>query len=385
MSDIICVNVSPVTKLFRHFLAHRTRQCLLLLGWGLSLLPGRARSENHADYRYEYYGEADNRITVNTHSAYFQQQIIENIMAHAELTYDGVSGATPTGAKPIDGKIPMTHMSDIRRAASLDLDLTWGKQTFTPKFAYSKESDYESFAVALTDAIEFNEKNTTLTLGVGHHFDSVLNAASPRVWQYKNVTEGFLGISQLLSPTTILAGTVTLGAEDGYLSDPYRLASFDTFDFAYHENRPGYKMRETFLLSVMHHFLAVRGTLQASYRFYHDSYEIFSHTLNLTWSQWLGKHVLIEPRFRFAEQSSAYFYNTSFPGIGPSPNQIYSADYRLSELYTLDYGVQATVIATHWLRFVAGYHRYEMYGLDQTASGMYPKANIVTAGLQIWY
>jgi hypothetical protein len=360
---------------------------LFLFGWILSLLPTRSRAENHADYRFEYYSEENNRITVNTHSVYFEQQLIDAVIARGELTYDGISGATPTGAKPAPGgKVPMVNLTDIRRAANIGLDLKWGPQTITPQFAYSKESDYESRAVSLSDAIEFNQKNTTLQFGASHNFDRVLDDASPRVYQDKAVTAGIVGVSQLLTPKTILSADFTYTTESGFLSDPYRLATFDTFGFAYHEHRPGHKTGQIFLLSLRQYIEPVHASIEGSYRFYHDSYDVYSHTMELIWHQQLGKHVLLEPLFRFNEQSAASFYATSFSGIGPAPNQFFSSDYRLSELYSLDYGLRATIIATDWLRFNLGYHRYEMYGLDgKTASGMYPKANVVTAGLQLWF
>jgi len=33
-----------------------------------------ARGENQIDYRYEYYAEDNHRMTINTHSVYFEQQ-----------------------------------------------------------------------------------------------------------------------------------------------------------------------------------------------------------------------------------------------------------------------------------------------------------------------
>lgn len=360
---------------------------LILFGWLLSLLPGRSRAENHADYRFEYYSEDNKRISVNTHSVYFEQKLIDAVAANGELTYDGISGATPTGAKPAPGeKVPMVHLTDIRHAADIGLDVKWEPQTILPQFAYSKESDYESRAVALNDAIEFNQKNTTLRLGASHNFDRALDYSSPRIWRHKDTTAVLIGVSQLLTPKTIFNANFTYENESGFLSDPYRLATFSTFGFAFHERRPEHKASEILLLSIQQYFDPIHASIEGSYRFYHDSFDIYSHTMDLIWHQRLGKHVLLEPLFRFDEQSAASFYATSFPGISPGPKGFYSSDYRLSELYSLDYGVRATIIATDWLRFNFGYHRYEMYGLDgKTATGMYPKANVVSAGLQLWF
>lgn len=368
-----------VDKLFGRF--------FLLVGGLASLLPGRSRADDHVDYRYEYYSEESKRITVNTHSVYFEQRLIDAIAAKGELTYDAISGATPTGAQPSPHeRVPMVKLTDERRAADIGFDLKWAPQTITPQFAYSKESDYESRAVSLSDAFEFHQKNTTLQVGASHNFDRVLDASSPRVWRHKNTTAAVIGISQLLSPKTVLSINGTYETESGYLSDPYRLATFDTFRFAFHERRPEHKTTEIMLLSLQQYVEPAKGSIEGSYRFYHDSYNVDSHTVELIWHQHVGKRVMLEPLFRFDEQSAASFYAVSFPGITPGPKGFFSSDYRLSELYTLDYGARATVIATDWLRFNVGYHRYEMYGLDgKTASGMYPKANVVTVGLQLWF
>lgn len=345
-----------------------------------------ARGENHLDYRYEFYAEDHNRITVNTHSAYFEAKLIEQVVAKGEFTYDSISGATPTGAKPSpSGALPTVHMEDTRHAGNIGFDVTAGRHMLTPEFAYSTESDYESYGISLSDAIEFNQKNTTLRYGASHNFDRVLDNVGSRHYHAKDATEVFLGVSQLLSPKTILSANFTYGNEYGYLNDPYRIATFDLVGFAYPEQRPGHKSKEVFLTSLTQAITPLHASIEGSYRFYHDSFGIYGHTLGVTWKQWLGKHVMIEPLFRFYEQSSASFYATSFPGLSPSGG-FYSADYRLSRLYSLDYGVRATIVATDFLRFNVGYQRYEMFGLDsKTDSRMYPAAHIVSAGLQLWF
>ncbi|MEI7534563.1 MAG: DUF3570 domain-containing protein, partial [Verrucomicrobiae bacterium] len=68
----------------------------LPLGLTLSL-PQLLRAEDQVDYRYEYYKEDNNRMTIQTHSVYFEQKATDAITAKGELVYDGISGATPTG------------------------------------------------------------------------------------------------------------------------------------------------------------------------------------------------------------------------------------------------------------------------------------------------
>lgn len=352
----------------------------------------RAHAENQVDYRYEYYGEDDSRMTIETHSVYFEQKLMDAVTAKGELVYDGISGATPSGTYVFPasaGKIILDNLHDIRRAVNLNFDCQLGNQTLTPGFAYSTESDYESYGLSLNDAIAFNDKNTILQLGVSHNFDSVLNeliSGAPRAWQDKGSTEAIIGISQLLTPKTIFSANFTFGYESGFLSDPYRLVEFiypgHQFGVVENENRPGVLSKEIFLTSITQFIGPLNASIEGSYRFYHDSYDVYANTLSLTWHQWLGKHLILEPAFRFYEQSSASFYSPLFQ-TDPANVNYYSSDYRLSEFYSLDMGIQATVIVNDHLRLIAGYHRYEMHGLDDTVAAMYPQANIFTVGLSI--
>jgi hypothetical protein len=343
-------------------------------------LPQLLRAENHVDYRYEFYGEENDRMKIETHSVYFEQKLSDAVVAKGELIYDGISGATPRGVT--DPNV-VDHLRDTRWAGNVALDWSFKNHLLTPSFAYSKENDYESYSISLNDAISFNDKNTTFQYGLAHNFDSV-RFTDGKNWLGKDTTEGMIGISQLLTPSTVMSANLTLGYEDGYLSDPYRLSQFTTFGFAFNEKRPGYKSKEVALVSVTQYFEKLHASIEGSYRFHHDSFDVSSHTAELTWHQWLGKHVILEPMFRYYNQSEADFYAVNFPGITPSGGNYFSSDYRLSNLYSLDYGLQATFIVTDWLRLNAGYHRYEMFGLDgKTADGMYPKANIFTVGFSI--
>ena len=382
------------------------------LGWALQFLSllvihwlqtWRAQGENHYDYRYGFYGEEDGRVEVNTHTAYFEQKLAESVAAHGEFVYDSISGATPNGLVPSLTPNWLSHLTEIRRAGNLGLDLQLGRHTLAPLAAYSTESDYESKGVSLSDAIEFNQKNTTLRLGVSRNFDRVLgvdpnnpNSDRPRFWTDKDATEGLIGLSQLLDPKTILTADFTYGYETGYLNDPYRGVFFQGWlgidnSVAMPEVRPDHRSKEVFLVTLTHYFDPLNASVEGSYRFYHDSYDIFAHTVAVAWHQRLGQHLIIEPLIRFYEQSDASFYTPLgvpgyFPGDGISRPAHYSADYRLSHFLSVTYGLQASLILKEHIFVDVGYHRYEMHGQDNATSPLlYPKANIYTVGLRLWF
>ena len=372
---------------------HIARQWRCFLPLGLTFtLPSLLRAENQVDYRYGFYDEDGKRMKIETHSVYFEQKLIDSIIAKGELVYDSVSGATPRGTHGLDGKAILDPIKpDIRRAANIALDWKIKSHTLTPGFAWSKEHDYLSYGISLNEAYEFNEKNTILQLGISHNFDSVRNGPpSNYQWSDKQSTEAIIGITQLLSPKDILNVAFTIGNDSGYLSDPYRKAEYQIdffppgFTTAVPERRPSHRNKQILYTSLTHHFDSLDASIEGSYRFYHDSYDVFSHTVGLTWHQWLGKHLIVEPMFRFNEQSAASFYTTTFTGpYSSDPPGFHSSDYRLSNMFTIDYGLQATVVINDHLRVIAGYHRYEMRGLDKTTSDMYPKANVFSVGLSI--
>jgi hypothetical protein len=377
-----------------------TRRKLVSLSTAITLCLShslRARSENQAAYRYENYHEEAGRISVETHALTFGLQPAESLGVKGEIIYDSISGATPTGSPPIPGsgsdQVPLAKLTDTRRAGNLGLDWHWGRQTLSPQVAYSKESDYESIGLALSQAIEFNQKNTILRFGVAHDFDEVQPKffATPH---HKDSTDFLLGFSQLLSPLTVLTADFTYGTASGDLNDPYKQIRFDgwlPFTAIFPENRPRHRTREIFLLSLTQFVKPANGSAEVSYRFYHDTFGINSHTVALTWHQKLGKRVLLEPTFRFYEQSAADFYHVSVPGFFPGDGdptrpEFFSADYRLSHLLSFTFGLQATALITEALSVNVGYQRYEIHGLDnQTAHSAYPKADIFTIGLALLF
>jgi hypothetical protein len=376
------------------------------LGFAIALslplfLAQRIRGEDHLDYRFHLYQEEADRMRVQTHSGFFEFAPHHAVTLSGEVIYDAISGASPTGAPPTGGssQVPLAHLEDVRKAGNLSAAIHWGgNQTTTPQLAYSLENDYESFGISLNHAIELNQKNTTLSLGLAHAYDEIF----PKFWngdqEFKNSTDFLVGLSQLLGPKTILAANFTYGTSHGYLSDPYKRFRFSGYPLesvTFAEKRPSYRDKQIGFLSLTHFFTPLNGSAEVTYRLYHDSYGILSHTAGMTWFQKIGSHIILSPMFRFADQSAADFYSVQLPGdptVSPddpfSPHipipSAYSADYRLSSLQTFTYGVNLSFMMKDHLTFDLGYKRYEMYGKDgHTSASAYPKANIFSAGFRL--
>lgn len=419
-------SVEPDTRVRRGLAA------LVLSGLLVLLPPRRALGEDRVEYRYENYAEDRGRIGIQTHGVYFEKELTSKVVTHGQFVYDGISGATPTGAKMQPGatEVPTMHMEDERLAGSLDTAIRYGRHTTTPQVAYSHESDYESVGLALNHTIDFNQRNTTLLLGAARNFDRV-KGRFQEDFQNKGTWDGIIGINQLLSPKTTLTVNLTLSYSDGYLSDPYKAVYFsfpyedealNVFPDAYPEKRPEHRFKQVGYVALTQFFDSVQGSGELSYRFHHDDYGIVAHTAQLAWFQKIGKQIVISPMIRYYQQSAADFYAPRFTGdlrypdgtqlayqngsfiaeLGepefpsdptgydivtvPAAPSYYSADYRLAHLDTWSYGIGISWKPTDWLSLNFGYRRYEMNGLDGvTLASAFPKANIFTVGLGIWF
>jgi len=392
-----------------------------LLAFGLSLMLHlaslhRTRAENRVDYRYEDYAEENGRIHIQTQGAYFETSLSSATALKGNFIYDAISGATPTGAPYLPGTnaVNAVQMDDTRYAGFLEATFKFSSATLSPQVAYSEESDYRSLGIALNGTLEFNEKNTTLLWGLSHSFDQVLPNEGELSYetdlpltspQRKDDSAILLGLSQILGPATLLTVNLTVGYADGYLSDPYKRVLFDNVPYnpgpdpanpypytVWPERRPDHKFRQIAFVSWQHSFEQVDGAVETTYRFYHDDFEVTAQTVSLQWNQKLGKHFIASPLFRFYTQTAAYFYGTHFPGDPTDPSSpiplpdAYSADYRLSELVSYTYGISLSARVQQHLSLELSYLRYEMYGKDGvTSSFQYPKANVFSGGLTLWF
>lgn len=365
----------------------------------LQLTRARGQVQDQLDFKYQDYQEGHQRIHVDTYSTLFQQGIVPWLSLQGGYVYDTIAGGTPLGLPPAspNAQAPTVRMHDIRRAESISAGLGLGTQTITPAFTYSKESDYESYGLSLSDAIEFNQKNTIVTFGASQDLDRVLphpgefNVFRPL---HKNSTQGLIGLDQLLGRDTVLTLNVSTRYTEGFLNDPYRGIQFDDLPgTAFGENRPLQRFEGDFYVSISHFFPRIDGSIEGGYRYYEDSYGIIAHTLTVDWLQNLGKSVVVSPTFRFYNQTAANFYYPDVPAQFGDP-QIpkaglpvnYASDYRLSELSTFTCGLKVTVKLKDHVFLDFAYNRYIMEGNDgKTSASMYPTANIFSIGTRLWW
>lgn len=285
--------------------------------------------------------------------------------------------AAPTS--PAKRRLPRAEIEDERVAANVELIKRLGSHTVSALFSFSTETDYESIGLAVRDAIDFNKKNTTLNLGAAFTHDTV-EAYVRGTSEDKDTVEGMVGLTQVLSPKTLLTLNLTLGRVEGYLDDQYKVVWLN--GALAPEHRPDQKDKHIAYVALLRYIETLRGSAELGYRFYDDTFGIQAHTFTLAWHQKLGPALVLSPMVRWYEQSEADFYGTEFAG---TPTY-YSSDYRVSALQAMGYGLKLVWRPTPAWSLDLAAERYEQEGTDGlTPDETYPAANLVTGGIRLWF
>jgi len=142
----------------------------------------------------------------------------------------------------------------------------------------------------------------------------------------KNRLGMLVGASHILAKNTLISGTLSYALLDGYLSDPYKLAS--VAGNLVKDNRPYWNEQLALTLSFRQFFDEANGALHVDYRFYTSTWNLDSNTLDLAWYQNLGHGWQLIPSVRAYKQTKAEFYQPVYDTT--RTDGYYSSDYRLS-------------------------------------------------------
>jgi len=172
---------------------------------------------------------------------------------------------------------------------------------------------------------------TTLTLGYRRGWDRVYkdqknsvtgqiehvafnNGLSEAIADHRGYS---LSLSQILTRNAILGFNYELLTDQGYLANPYRQIrylspgqgpGFTLADQVYPNTRTSYAAS-----AQLKYYLPYRAALTGQYRYFHDTWGILAHTVELDYTHPLGKHWIFDGSLRYYRQGAADFYSDLFP------------------------------------------------------------------------
>jgi Protein of unknown function (DUF3570) len=221
----------------------------------------------------------------------------------------------------------------------------------------SGEDDFVSVTVNASIAHDFNEKNTTLSLGVYDEFDSIhpIGAAPVPGSDYalaekqsgaktKDGIGVLLGVTQVMTRNWLSEFNVSIDRFHGYLNDPYKFTSIidgagGTAGYEY-ESRPDQRTRKSGYWENRVAWGSQVSTA-SSLRYMSDDWGVRSDTaqLHLRWT-FSNRGRYIEPTVRWYRQTAADFYMPFILSTEKPVTGYESPDSRLGAFHALTYGVK---------------------------------------------
>lgn len=360
------------------------------------------------DGSYQVYDETAGRMFIESYYYRGEMTLSDEANLRFQFLRDAISGSSPTGALPGSTQPFLAEIEDVRQGVLLALSHQWGDHRLEVEASHSKEQDYLSQGLSISDRWELNQKNTALSFGFNFLNDTITVIGTDD--QNKKSYDLFFGLTQLLDKNTILTANLTLGYAEGYLNDQYKSiqrtstltvpdgqGGFITLPVTtlHRENRPSSRLRGVLQLQGTHYFPQAHAALDAVVRLGGDDYGVWSQSLQVEWRQSVMERLEVIPFFRYYQQSAAdFFYNTlnetgvtkpaDFPS-GAGPN--YSADYRLSSMATMSLGLKLRYRFTDNFSVSAAYEHYDMTGRGarQAPAESYPTAAMWTFGMSLQF
>lgn len=353
-----------------------------------------------------YYSEAD-RVSAAEPMISATKKLENDRQWNMKLVVDALTGSSPSGATPYDqvqtftspsGKSTyQTTANEIPLDPSFrDTRVALSSQYVTPfsntlKFsggvAFSTEHDYQSIGANGNLAQDFNQHNTTLSLGVALASDTINpeggapvplggmlgigESRNKRATDSKTVTDFLLGLTQVISPTWLIQANYSLSQQSGYLNDPYKIVSWlddSGRPVNYHyEARPDSRTKNSFFIqSKSHH--GKDNVLDLSYRYHTDDWGINSHTLDASFRWQLNTHHYIAPHARYYQQAAADFYTQGLLASAGLP-EFASADSRLGEFTGITLGAKYGYMFNDDQEINLRIESYNQSGIEESLPG----------------
>jgi hypothetical protein len=255
---------------------------------------------------------------------------------------------------------------ETRKEGDFKLGYEWDRAALNVGGGLSVENDYESRFANMLGRMDFNQKLTSVALGMSYTNSSITSTldheAIPYIYetsagfgayndthlysQLKNVGNSKmlsgdrrdwninLSLSQVLSKSAVASLNFGYIHTKGYLSNPYKAVTTVFVDpsqltgkasvitgtsMSLLENRPSERNQWNGNFSYVQHVPLLDAALHFDYRFYNDDWGISSHTFQLDWAQPLPWNITVTPMVRYYSQTAADFYTPYMVSLQKAP------------------------------------------------------------------
>jgi hypothetical protein len=273
--------------------------------------------------RLNYFWERSTRVVIPT--AKLSLEAPNGVRVNAAYLVDVISSASIAQTSGSSDGVFIEYRHGIGVGVGKKFALGDNELDLSAHGIYSTEDDYKSWLYGANGSFSWNDRNSTLLLGLTRVDDTVLSSADPT---FKGQLSGLttsLGFSQVLSPVLIFGLGYQFVYLDGFLGNPYRKTQL-VGQAPNREKPPDQRLRHNAEAELSWFLPATATTLQLFYRAYVDSWDIVAMTPELRVYQQLGAAWVGRLRYRYYTQTRADFAPangaTRYPMgyVGPTTN-----------------------------------------------------------------
>lgn len=205
---------------------------------------------------------------------------------------------------------------DVRHQGSLGASQILGDWSVNGGYVYSTENDYASHGLNAGLERRLFNNNTTLAGGYALSLNQVGRAGDLNFERDLQVHTLGGTWTQMLTPHLATQVTYTFAAADGYQASPYRFVPVrasrrEAARLWVPESDPLQRYKHGITIGA-NLYLGSDTSLQGDYRFYRDTWDIVSHTLQVRYLVDLADRFELRVRNRFYTQSAASFYRGNY-------------------------------------------------------------------------
>ncbi len=306
---------------------------------------------------------------------------------------DAVSGATAT-IYQVDAVSTATKFSDLRNEGTVSLGFQGKRSRIVFSGTFGTERDYLTRQVAAAASVDLPGRNTTVGLAYSHGSDQVCNkdngmatplesralisddpcnkpsvisgkdTAGMTKWEDLSLDTASLTITQNLSPTMNAQFALYGQVAEGFQSNPYRRVKIGPN--SPQEHIPDTRARWSLTARLNRYLPKLKAAAHFDARIYDDTWGVVGGNVEMGYSQYVGKALLLKLHARVYQQAAATFFKDAFfYETESTAGEYFTGDRELAAIRNVNLGGKLTIITI---------------GEDKPVWGLFDKLQLLARG-----
>jgi hypothetical protein len=312
---------------------------------------------------YQSRADRNGPFSPGLETASIEQGQLEVVAQQGKFTHrlwvpvDVITAASPDAINGWPPPDAVTEASRINESGTVDLSSTYHKDRDTDvgiNAAFHLEEPFRSWILGVAASRAFFEQNTIVSASLNQVLDWLdrFDLKGFKVGRdFRSSTNANLGLTQLLSPTTIGHLEYGVTVQLGELSNTWNVTALSDGTLA-REELPHLRHRHAFVGRLVQ-ALPWNGVLKAYERFYVDNWGVLANTVELQLYQRFTSFFYLRASYRFHHQTAPTFWTLAADPAAPYR----TSDSDLANLSAHSFGALAAV-DVKLMHIDFGYERY---------------------------